>query len=59
MYFGGSFTWGDFQFLLYGAVTTIAITLVSVADRDVSRRPVRPCQGRFSLVDQQHARCRP
>src|SRR5207244_8292495 len=31
MYFGGSFTWGDFQFLLYGAGTTLAITLISVA----------------------------
>ena len=30
MYFGGSFSWGDFQFLLSGAVTTLAITLVSV-----------------------------
>src|SRR5690348_5742017 len=30
MYFGGSFTWDDFQFLLLGAVSTISITLVSV-----------------------------
>jgi len=30
MYFGGSFTWGDFQFLLSGAVTTLAITLAAV-----------------------------
>jgi len=30
MYFGGSFTWDDFQFLLVGAVSTISITLVSV-----------------------------
>jgi len=30
MYFGGSFTWGDFQFLLSGAVTTLSITLIAV-----------------------------
>ena len=30
MYFGGSLAWGDFAFLLSGAVTTIAITLVAV-----------------------------
>jgi His/Glu/Gln/Arg/opine family amino acid ABC transporter permease subunit len=30
MYFGGSFTWEDFQFLLWGAVNTISITVVSV-----------------------------
>lgn len=30
MYFGGTFTWGDFLFLLSGAVTTLSITLVAV-----------------------------
>ncbi|WP_439618146.1 amino acid ABC transporter permease [Shinella sp.] len=30
MYFGGSFSWGDFLFLLSGAVTTLSITLVAV-----------------------------
>ncbi len=30
MYFGGSFSWGDFLFLLSGAVTTLAITAVAV-----------------------------
>lgn len=30
MYFGGSFSWGDLQFLLSGAVTTLSITLVAV-----------------------------
>lgn len=31
MYFGGSFTWSDFEFLLYGAGTTLAITAIAVA----------------------------
>ncbi|MGN7737170.1 amino acid ABC transporter permease [Ensifer sp. 22564] len=30
MYFGGSFSWGDFLFLLSEAVTTLSITLVAV-----------------------------
>ncbi|WP_457588875.1 amino acid ABC transporter permease [Ensifer canadensis] len=30
MYFGGSFSWGDFLFLLSGAATTLAITAVAV-----------------------------
>ena len=30
MYFGGSFTWDDFEFLLWGAKNTISITLVAV-----------------------------
>ena len=30
MYSGGSFTWDDFLFLLWGAANTISITLVSV-----------------------------
>ncbi|HEV7317489.1 MAG TPA: amino acid ABC transporter permease [Ensifer sp.] len=30
MYFGGSFSWGDFLFLLSGAVTTLSITLLAV-----------------------------
>jgi hydroxyproline transport system permease protein len=30
MYFGGSFSWGDFLFLLSGAVTTLSITIVAV-----------------------------
>jgi His/Glu/Gln/Arg/opine family amino acid ABC transporter permease subunit len=30
VYFGGSFTWDDFEFLLWGAMNTISITLVAV-----------------------------